>query len=209
MIILSVHKREEHILESSANRICGFFCNQIVLLLLVQYGTGDFFFLFGFSALLCVSPCWQSLSPGWWRCLWEWALCLLAVLGFYLAAASVCGRSRRTTAAPLPSSSTTLLVPRSRLLAARLTAPAALEKTSQRFPAAFYLLIQLGFRLHLEPSDNSHIPLENQKFCQWLRENYSCTYSTLWIRAFVETTYKPNPIRSSSLQVSYRTRTLN
>ena len=54
---------------------------------IVRETTGDFF---GFSALLCccveyVSPCWQSLSPGWWRCLWEWALCLLAVLGFYLA----------------------------------------------------------------------------------------------------------------------------
>ena len=39
-----------------------------------------------------------------------------------------------------------------------------LLETSQRFPAAFYLLIQLGFRLHLEPSDNSHIPLENWDF---------------------------------------------
>ena len=39
-----------------------------------------------------------------------------------------------------------------------------LLETSQRFPAAFYLLIQLGFRLHLEPSDNSHIPLGNWDF---------------------------------------------
>ncbi len=55
MIILSVHKREEHILESSANRICGFFCNQIVLLLLVQYGTGDFFPFWLFSSSLCLT----------------------------------------------------------------------------------------------------------------------------------------------------------
>ena len=44
---------------------------------------------------------------------------------------------------------------------------------------------------------------------EFLREREkknSCTYSTLWIRAFVEPTYKPNPFRSSSLQVSYRTR---
>ena len=35
----------------------------------------------------------------------------------------------------------------------------------------------------------------------------SYTYSTLWIRAFVEPTTKP-PLRSSSLQVSYRARTI-
>ena len=56
MIILSVHKREEHILESSANRICGFFCNQIVLLLLVQYSTGDFFSFLAFQLFSVSHP---------------------------------------------------------------------------------------------------------------------------------------------------------
>ena len=57
MIILLAVYNTEDILELSSNRICGgFFCNQIVLLLLLQYSTGDsFFFLFGFSALLSVS----------------------------------------------------------------------------------------------------------------------------------------------------------
>lgn len=49
MIILAVYNTED-ILELSSNRICGgFFCNQIVLLLLLQYSTGDSFF-FSFLA---------------------------------------------------------------------------------------------------------------------------------------------------------------
>ena len=54
MIILAVYNTED-ILELSSNRICGgFFCNQIVLLLLLQYSTGDSFFWL-FSSSLCLT----------------------------------------------------------------------------------------------------------------------------------------------------------
>ena len=65
MIILAVYNTED-ILELSSNRICGgFFCNQIVLLLLLQYSTGDsFFFSFLAFQLFSVS---HPVGKAWVR----------------------------------------------------------------------------------------------------------------------------------------------
>ena len=64
MIILAVYNTED-ILELSSNRICGgFFCNQIVLLLLLQYSTGDSFFSFLAFQLFSVS---HPVGKAWVR----------------------------------------------------------------------------------------------------------------------------------------------